>query len=202
MTEQKDEKPSVVAIYRLRSAKDKESDDWSQGSTYRLESSTGRRLDIGSAKNIENQRAYRSAYLELLGYLPKMRKQIEWDKIAEKIMEEAITIYPGHPAHSKSMGEREETDTWLEEYFEDHGIAIEEEEVKLAKEAKRPYIEETNLFLFGTEFKKWLRTKNDERISVHELSERLRNSGLESVRISQKDRRRVWKHDEPEKWEV
>ena len=78
--------------------------------TYRMVNpKTGKRLDIGPAKNIFNQHQFLSSMAELFGGTPDRRKQIEWDIAATSMIGNAELVTPGHPEHPRNTAEVEET---------------------------------------------------------------------------------------------
>ena len=126
--------------------------------------------------------------------LPRLKPH-EWDNVARLLISvrEELEIGPESTEAGALM-------QWLRSYFAAKKIA-EAEDAEAAVRQRKPFLHNSLLCFFGTDFKRWLNTgEYGEKISLKKLGSLLREDAFnaEGVNVWVKDKaHRVWRFERP-----
>jgi len=146
---------------------------------FKLETSKGSTI-IGSGSSVLSQSTFRGKIFEATNTLVPKFKGEQWDKIVQALgvclEEESI----GDAATNKGTAKQ-----WLEDYLNDRALmqwGLDDEE-GIAR-SKNPFKKDDYIYIFGSDFRKWLRVSEMEKINAKEMGTILKSYGCQPERVN------------------
>ena len=138
-------------------------------------------VNLGTSDQLLNQNIVRARLVEVTRSVFPRTKGGEWDKIAEGIVRAAIDVDMGpEPTLIGSMK------GWLEDYLEQH-IPAEELDETVAM-SRTPFVQnfgdDERILLFPSHFRTWLERSDNEKLSLRDLTMRLRMVGCDPRKVN------------------
>lgn len=161
---------------------------------YRLETTKGNTM-VGSGKAVLRQNTFRSKVFEATNTVIPKFKSDKWDNIIQAL---------GNAVIEESLGE-EATDegtarTWISNYLNERTVMdfVDEENAGEIAELQSPFRQEGSVYIFGDDFRRWLKISQMEKISAKQMGAILRsyNCSPEKINImmdGKRTTRGVWK---------
>ena len=136
---------------------------------------SGGRVDLGGVDGLITQNKLRNAIATATKILVPKYKGPKWDKIAQALLSSTTDIDPGKEATTGGM-----VMGWLTEYVEERPPIQDRTE---AVEAQHPHTDGVTVWIFGGEFRSWLRVNKGERVNQMRLGMYLRSVGAEPEQV-------------------
>lgn len=143
---------------------------------YRLETNQGE-ITLGEVDNLIGQSKLRSKIAAATGrYLPKFKAD-QWDNCAQALLDCCIEVEVGEEATEKG-----EIMDLLKQYLESKP-PLPEDEAEEAAITRTPVRYDGKIAIFGSDFRRWIRTVQQENISAKQMGMLLRSIGGEPGKI-------------------
>jgi len=136
--------------------------------------------NLGTSDQLLNQNVIRARMVEITrSVFPRMRGG-DWDRVAEAIVRASVDVDMGpEPTVVGSMR------GWLEDYLEQHVPAEElDETVALSRTPFLMGSDDERVFLFPAHLRTWLERSDNERLTLRELTMRLRMVGCDPRKVN------------------
>lgn len=143
---------------------------------YRLETEKGS-IMLGGASNILTQRTFRSNVFAATNIvIPKMKGD-KWDGICQLI---------GHACIEETIGDEATNEgtarSWLSGYLAERSILKDDPDSAAVQQL--PYSVDGIIYIFGSDFRKWLRVSQMEKISSKQMGQILRVFGCTPEKVN------------------
>ena len=148
---------------------------------YRLEIATGQHVILGTVENLIEQRKFRNAVASITGKLIAPTESKRWPKMAQGLLNACYDLDAGMEATDKGS-----VLLWLTQYFSELP-PLKADEQEEAVDGRYPffwkYRGKKMVCMFLSEFSKWLRIAQNERIDSRRLGILLRGFGGKSKTV-------------------
>jgi hypothetical protein len=137
---------------------------------YRLITDTGS-IGLGDVESLIGQGKLRAKLAAATGkYLPRFKPD-RWDSIAQQLLNCCVEQDLGEEATEKGQAS-----SWLEQYLGDKPVM---ENAETAMVSGDPFRQDGVTYIFGPDFRKWIRVVHMEKVSPKQLGSMLRAIGAE-----------------------
>ena len=144
---------------------------------YKLKTNRGD-ITLGEVDNLIGQSKLRTKIAAATGkYLPKF-KEAKWDKIAQALLDCCMEVEIGDEATESG-----EIRDWLSQYL-DAKPPLDSESLDEALLHQQPVRYKGRVAIFGTDFRKWLRTAQQEKVTAKRMGMLMRSIGCEPSKIT------------------
>lgn len=142
---------------------------------YRLITESGS-ISLGDVENLIVQGKLRAKLAAATGrYLPRSKPD-RWDNIAQQLLNCCVEQDLGDEATEKGQMQ-----AWLEQYLSDKPVM---ENAEAAMVSGDPFRQGGNTYIFGSDFRKWIRVVHMEKVTPKSLGAMLRTIGAEPEKIN------------------
>mgnify|MGYP001177951573 CR=1 FL=1 len=143
--------------------------------TYRLVTDSSSIL-LGEVDNLIVQSKLRNNLAAATGkYLPRFSAD-KWDCIAQQLLNACIEQDVGEEATEKGQ-----IQSWLDQYLTDKPVL---DKPEAAARGNDPFRQGGHTYIFGSDFRRWIRVTQMEKVTAKQLGTMLRSIGAEPERIN------------------
>ena len=133
-------------------------------------------ITLGQIGSITSQLQFRNAVAAATGILIPKCKDTVWEQRAQAILSACETVNMGESSHPA-----EATMTWLQDYLAERPPCASIED---AISTKIPFLRNGYTYIFLDNFRRWVEFTSDNRLTSHEMGQRLSNCGALAEAIS------------------
>jgi len=143
--------------------------------TYRFQTKQGN-IMLQSVSYLIDQHKFREKVATVTGRMLPLFKGSQWAAIAQLLLDSCEVDDGSHNATDEAV-----MSTWLVTYISEKKVFDDPDK---AANSKAPYTKDGKLYIFSTDFQKWVQLSQGERLTTHDMTLKMRIIGAKSMVVT------------------
>jgi hypothetical protein len=143
--------------------------------TYRFQTKQGN-IMLPSVSYLIDQHKFREKVATVTGRMLPLFKGSQWSSIAQLLLDSCEIDDGSHNATDEAV-----MTTWIITYLSEKKVFDDPDK---AANSKAPYLKDGKLYIFSTDFQKWVQLSQGERLSTHDMTLKMRIIGAKNTTVT------------------